>query len=146
MLSLVANRMLWDRLYSIIMEHQQIFVKVNVPVDIRVADLICSLNEVEGLQTIESCQGVEGRSEGYVYFYLGDWQSVCEFAFKTVAPALSGIDDATISVEVFSGSSPMGKIRFRAEELPRVASALTAAIRPRTFECFHGTGCKEPHS
>ncbi len=46
----------------------------------------------------------------YVFFYFGDWQTISRFAFEVIAPALNGIDGAKISVQIFNGSEPMGKL------------------------------------
>ena len=126
--------------------HVQTWVKVNAPVDQGIAEVVSILSEVEGLQTVESCQGEPVRDHldrdvlGFVFFYLGDWRTISEFAFGTIAPALGGIGGATITVEMFGGSDPMGKLGVLAPEIPKLAAALRQAIC-RNSPCSHDTEC-----
>lgn len=78
------------------MAHKQVWVKVNAQVDERIAGLISEMNEVPGMQTVESCQGgvIEGRDDkacAFIYFYFGNWRKICRLAFDEMAPALSGL-------------------------------------------------------
>ena len=54
-------------------EHPTTWVKVNALVDKGIAELVVLLNEVEGLQTLESCQGgspanPDEERPAYVFF------------------------------------------------------------------------------
>ncbi len=51
--------------------HPQRWVKVNAPVDEGVAEIVAVPNTVDGLETLQSCQGDAGEREGYVYLALG---------------------------------------------------------------------------
>lgn len=106
--------------------HTQIWVKVNAPVDEGVADIVCALNQVEGLATLQSCQGESGQAEGYVYFFCGDWKRVSELVFKRIGPKLKAIlgADVHLTVEATSADEPMAKLSFKAEAASSVASAL----------------------
>lgn len=115
-------------------KHAQTWVKVNALVDQGVSDLITALNQIEGLETIASCQGEpaanpQGKEAGaYVFFYFGNWQKISQFAFETIAPALKEIEGAAISVEIFNGSEPMGKLSVRLPSIPVVVAALEQAF------------------
>lgn len=54
--------------------------------------------------------------------------------------------DASIAVEVFNGSDPMGKLNIRAESLPKVTDALSAMLSRRKTPCSGGMGYKELRS
>jgi hypothetical protein len=105
-------------------------VKVNVPVDAGVAELVSILNCVEGLETLQSCQGDAGGRDGYVYFACGDWRKMCEFVFQKIGPKLKdqADEDATLIVEVTSADSPMAKLSFKAEAIGVIVSALKEVL------------------
>lgn len=94
--------------------HKQVWVKVNAQVDEEIAGLISEMNEVPGLQTVESCQGepTEGPSGkvkcAFVYFYFGDWEQISRLAFDEMAPALSGLGH--VQVDRPGIGDPMGKL------------------------------------
>ena len=79
-------------------KHRQMFVKVNVPVDVGVSDLIVALSEFPRLQTIESCQGEGSRpgnrnSDPWVCFRYGNywehpWKELANFIFDYLGPKL----------------------------------------------------------
>ena len=111
--------------------HEQTWVKVNAPVDTGVAELVSVLNTVDGLETLQSCQGDPGHKDGYVYFAFGDWRTMCEFVFQKIGPTLKRKvdEDADLTVEVSSADSPMAKLSFKAEATGIVVSALKEALR-----------------
>lgn len=111
--------------------HTQTWVKVNAPVDTAIAELVSVLNSVDGLETLQSCQGDAGERNGYVYFACGDWQRMCEFVFQTIGPALKNRldEDATLIVEATSADAPMAKLSFKAEATDMVVSALKEVLR-----------------
>jgi len=110
--------------------HAQTWVKVNATVDAGVAELVELLNRVEGLETLQSCQGDAGRRDGYVYFSCGDWNTMCKFVFEKIGPTLKerADDDVTITVEATSAQCPMGKLCFKAEAIGTIVSALKEVI------------------
>ena len=124
--------------------HQQTWVKINAHVDEGIACLVSALNNVVGLETIESCQGEPAINPqgvepvGYVYFYYGDWQKICHFAFNVIKSAFVGIQGASISVEIFNGSDPMGKISVSTPLIPKLTTALTEAISRHKTPCSYG--------
>lgn len=110
--------------------HEQTWVRVNAQVDKRMARIVSALSQIEGLQTLQSCQGNERGSEAYIYFWYGPWQETCRFVFAALLPALqsAGIEDVNVSVEVFNGSLPTGKIGFSARALERATLAVEAFV------------------
>jgi hypothetical protein len=110
--------------------HVQTWVKVNAPVDAGVAELVAILNSVEGLETLQSCQGDAGGRDGYVYFTCGDWQMMCGFVFQKIGPTLKNRldDDAILVVEATSADAPMAKLSFKAEAISVMVSALKEAL------------------
>ena len=111
------------------LEHPTTWVKVNAPVDEGIAEIVSLLSEVEGLQTLESCQGrlPVDSPEGipaYVFFHFGDWETISRFAFEVVAPALGELEaDIAVTVEIFNHCDPIGKVRIRSPNaIPAVAA------------------------
>jgi hypothetical protein len=111
--------------------HEQVWVKVNAPVDAGVAEIVAVLNSVDGLETLQSCQGDAGGKSGYVYFACGDWQKMCQFVFQKIGPTLKSKadEDAKLTVEATSAEAPMAKLSFKAEATDTVVSALKEALR-----------------
>jgi hypothetical protein len=111
--------------------HPQTWIKVNAPVDEGVAEIVSILNTVDGLETLQSCQGEPGEREGYVYFACGDWQKISRIVFERIGPALKRKldEDATLLVEATSADEPMAKLSFKAEAAGMVVSALKEVLR-----------------
>lgn len=126
-------------------QHEQSWVKVNAQVDAGIAEIVSLLNTVPRLETVSSCEG--GPGEAYIYFRLGDWQSVGTFLFDQIEPAFASLEGYAVSIEVFNNSDPTGKISFRAENVKSVHSALKLALEAsaRRFPCSCGTECTELH-
>jgi hypothetical protein len=111
--------------------HEQTWIKVNAPVDVGVAEIVSILNTVDGLETLQSCQGDTGKKDGYVYFACGDWHQTCRFVFQKIGPTLKNKvdEDVKLTVEVTSADFPMAKLSFKAEATDIVVSALKEALR-----------------
>lgn len=111
--------------------HPQVWIKVNAPVDAGVAEIVAALNGVDGLETLQSCQGNPGESDGYVYFACGDWRRMSQFVFEQVGPELKRKldDDASLIIEATKTDEPMAKLSFRAEATNVVASTLKEVLR-----------------
>jgi len=111
--------------------HPQTWIKVNAPVDEGVAEIVAILNTIDGLETLQSCQGEPGECEGYVYFSCGDWKSVSRLVFERIGPVLKGRldEDATLVVHATNADEPMAKLSFRAEASDMVVSALKEVLR-----------------
>jgi hypothetical protein len=72
--------------------HDQTWVKVNAPVDTDIAKLIAALSAFPKLQTVESCQGIDGWA--WVCFVYGKhwehpWQELADFVLGFLGPKLS---------------------------------------------------------
>jgi hypothetical protein len=107
--------------------HPEVPVKVNAWVDKGVADLVSALSEVEGLVTLESCQGGDECGSAFVIFEYGNWRQTAEFLFDKVLPALSADlrSDTALRVEAFDVEIARGCI----DTHPRAIPGLTAVIR-----------------
>ena len=81
-------------------EHREIPIKVNAWVDEGIADLVAALSEIEGLVTLESCQGDKGGNDAFVVFRYGDWQKCGELLFGRFLPAMSPDLRAEISLRL----------------------------------------------
>jgi tRNA(Phe) wybutosine-synthesizing methylase Tyw3 len=102
--------------------HKQVWVKVNTPVDEGIAELVCLLNQIDRLYTLDSCQGYNGR--GSIYFRYTNWQKLGRFVFGTLAPALHDIEGITLCAEAIDGNEPMANLGFRTKTIPQIVSAL----------------------
>lgn len=111
--------------------HPQRWIKVNAPIDEGVAEIVELLNQVDGLETLQSCQGEPGYRDGYVYFACGDWKRLSQFVFERIGPTLKEKldEDATLTVEATNAEEPMAKLTFRAEASGMVVSALKEVLR-----------------
>ena len=127
----LATRVLARQSVANMAAHEQVWIKVNAPVDAGVAELVSILNSVDGLETLQSCQGDPGGRQGYVYFTRGDWQKMCQFVFQEIGPILKdkADEDATLIVEATSADAPMARLSFKAEATGIVVSALKEALR-----------------
>lgn len=110
--------------------HEQTWVKVNAPVDSKIADIVSLLNSVDGLETLDSCQGDPGEREAYIYFSYGDWHNLSAFVFERLRPELRSLaDDARVRLEASMDCEvPLARLSFRAEATEAVASALKVAL------------------
>lgn len=109
-------------------KHKQIWVKVNNEVDEGIAPIIKLLNKIDGLCTIDSCEGYNGWA--YIYFRLGDYRTISKFLFGELAPTLINLyeEDITLSVEVINDLKPVGKISFRKEITDRFLKTLRLQV------------------
>ena len=112
-------------------KHLQSWVKVNAPIDEGVAEIVSLLNGIDGLETLQSCQGDPGSTDGYVYFCCGDWKRLSEFVFERIGPAIKRKldEDARLVVEATNAFEPMAKLSFKAEAADMVVSALEDVLR-----------------
>lgn len=126
--------------------HNLTWIKVNASVDEGIARLVAVLNQIEGLETVASCEGWPGGNGAYVYFYYGNWESITRLAFENITPAIRDIEGVEISVKVFNGSNPMGMLEIRAEAVCAVTDALISSIIPRKTQYSDDKECTGPHS
>lgn len=111
-------------------KHIQKCIKTNAFVDIGIAEIISVLSTVPNLITIESCEGKQGW--GFVTFWYGDWQNLCRFLFKKLAPSLNKElgEDISINATLYGHDIPQGEIKFRIEAKDKFASILKRIIYP----------------
>jgi len=127
------------------MEHRQVFVKVNAPVDIGVSPVVQALSLIPRLWTIASC---EGREYGFVDFRYGHrW---CEAAeFLVCFSKLFVADEVDISASWGGGHELALKIRFPKRAMTEVADKIVKAAKglrsiiPHSSPCFCGTAHRE---
>lgn len=108
--------------------HAQTWIKVNAPVDAKIAEIVSLLNSVNGLETLQSCEGEPGERQGYVYFSFGEWQTLCRFVFDSMAPRLNPWLGEDVKLEVIAAERPIAKMSFSAEAVPQVTSALKEVV------------------
>jgi hypothetical protein len=110
--------------------HEQVWVKANVPVDRGIANVVSILNRIDGLRTLDSCEGIAGKKPAHVYFNYGDWKQLGELMFGEIGPRLWSRfgSDAIVSLEIFNESEPMGKLSFDKEATDVVASILNESL------------------
>lgn len=119
-------------------------MKVNTPVDEGLAELVCLLNQIDRLFTLDSCQGYDGW--GHIYFRYGNWRKLACFVFGILDPAFRGIGEIHLCVESIDGNEPMAKLGFRTETIPQIVSVLKEVLNPRRFACSCGMGCRGTHN
>ena len=109
-------------------QHKQVWVKVNAKVDKGISNIVMLLNEIDGLTTLDSCEGKE--TWPYVYFRYGGYQSICRLLFGKLAPILIKQygEDVVLSVEIANDLEPVGKISFRKELTNKLFSTLQSEI------------------
>jgi hypothetical protein len=114
-------------------KHEQVWVKVNAPVDRGIARIVAILSSIEGLRTLDSCEGIAGYKPAHVYFNFGSWAKIGSLMFDRIGPALWERlgSEALVSVEIFNESEPMGKLSFDKEATDVVASLLDQLLQER---------------
>ena len=114
--------------------HEEVPVKVNAFVDRGVAPLVAALNEVEGIVTLDSCEG--GVRGAYVFFVCTD--HLIELAHD-LAATLRRLGSPLFSVAVEwegSNDSPRGLLSVDVNLVEEAASLIQqfaleqAAVRP----------------
>lgn len=110
--------------------HEQIWVKVNVPVDKGVSGIVSILSLFPSLETVESCEHALDRGP-WVCFRYGaywehPWRDLAEFVFGYMAPHLlqSVGDAANVRVQATPGGQFFGELSVRPEAVPEVETAL----------------------
>lgn len=120
--------------------HREVPVKVNAWVDEGIADLVSALSEIDGLQTIESCQGEPAARNAFVIFRLGDWKDCGEFLFERILAAM-GDDlraDVSLSLVGYDLGNCLGRISLPPEAVAQVASVVRSV---RRYTCSGDSSC-----
>jgi hypothetical protein len=114
--------------------HEQVWAKVNAPVDRGVADLVAALSEFPGLETVESCEGGADRPAWICFRYGRYWQAAepwretAEFVLGHLAPQLYDRvgDSATITLRPRGDGDAIADLTVRPEAKVEVQAALIA--------------------
>ena len=95
------------------------------------------LNRINGLQTIESCEG--HKECGFIFFEYGEWKEIGGLVFEIIAPPLLKTlgEDVHISVDIFNIDTPRAELRFRIEAKKIVTSILNEVLNLRKSRYFY---------
>ena len=131
--------------------HEQMWVKVNVPVDTGISGLVSALSTFPSLETIESCEGY-ARTAAWISFRYGTywdhpWRDLAGFVLGYLLPKLASLvgDDATLRIQGTPSGQVYGELSVRPGAALRVEDALRRLARdfsvlPRhSSECCDGT-------
>jgi len=120
-------------------QHREVPVKVNAWADEGIADLVSALSELEGLITLESCQGDVGEREAFVIFQYGDWRQCGELLFGKILLAMSPDMRAAVSLKLqaYDNDTASGFISIDPSAVPDfvdcIRGVLSAAVSARVF-------------
>jgi len=116
--------------------HSEIFVKVNASVDRGIAELVCALSEIDGLETIASCEGYQDGPKAYVIFRFGGWRECGEFLFDRLLPAMDADlrSDVGCSIDGYATDNCHGRISLSAVAVGSV-SELVRSVRRCAYSC-----------
>lgn len=118
--------------------HSEIPVKVNAFVDTGVADLVSALSEIDGLVTIESCQGGNGR-DAFVHFRFGTWIESGQLLFERLLPVMSEDLRSVVSmrIQAYDLDTALASISVEPGAVPLLAQCVrrlnAAAVGPRVL-------------
>ena len=109
--------------------HSQIMIQVNAAVDVGISPLVQSLNKINGLMTVDSCQGT-ADSWAYVYFTCQGDSAQLLMLVKNLAESLSAqlvicTDDYRVCVEWMAGGErPLAKLLVQPDYITTLADAV----------------------
>jgi len=100
------------------MTHAEAYVKVNAPVDQGIAPLITALSEIDGLETIESCQGEPG-GRAFVIFRFGEWRRCGEFLFDHLMAEMPADlrSEVKLTLDAYDTDNCLGEISLSPEAI-----------------------------
>jgi hypothetical protein len=112
------------------MSHQEVPIKVTAWVDQGIAPLVSALNEIEGVVTLDSCQGDHEHPASVFFSHRGDAQTTADFA-ADFAASLGPQDDAadyTLTAEWRVGADePLFRLVCPAAHIDKLARVLSSA-------------------
>ncbi len=114
-------------------QHGQTQVKVNAFVDVGIGELISALSEIDGLETLESCQGDSERGDdAFVFFRMNDWRQAGQFLFERLLAAMSPDLRSMVSLrlEAYDVSAAQGSIVMDPCALSLVTQCVCNLIAP----------------
>lgn len=101
-------------------------IKVNAPVDEGIGPLVSALSKIDGLETIESCQGIPENQKAFVLFRFGEWQQCGKFLFDCLLPMIP--DDlraaVCLSLRAYAGDIALASVEVDASAI----AALTECV------------------
>jgi hypothetical protein len=110
--------------------HQEVPVKVTAWVDEGIAPLVLALNELPGVQTLDSCQGSTQRPAHVFFAHRGDAKTAAAFA-ADLGAALAPHDDAadyTLTAEWRPGTDqPVFRLACPTAQADKLAAVLSLA-------------------
>ncbi len=108
-------------------KHKEVAVKVNALVDEGIAELVAALSEIDGLATLESCQGEPGEADAFVLFRHSNWRQSGAMLFEELMPALGDVmrNHVSLRLEAFENGGAMGSILVD----PAAVDELTDIVR-----------------
>lgn len=111
-------------------EHREVPVKVNAWVDEGIADLVSALSQLDGLVTLESCQGDAGEYDAFVVFRYGDWRQCGDFLFGRILPQMSSDLRAGVSLKLqaYDTDTALGRITLEPTAVPAFTHCLREAL------------------
>lgn len=112
-------------------KHDQVYGKVNVPIDKGIINLINALSLFPQLQTIECCQG-NSQSPAWVSFYYGQhwehpWKDLTGFVLEYFGPGI--VKQVGDRVDVLIRVAETGKIYCELTVKRGAISLVTKAIK-----------------
>lgn len=118
------------------MNHRQVFVKVNAPVDEDIAVLVTAMSSFNGLVTIDSCQKDRRSGEAYVSFHFGKNDNQLTNFLQYLSVGLGKRIDLccgfVLRMEWFAGGeTPIAQIRVAPKEIRHVAAAIKILAKDR---------------
>lgn len=111
-------------------DHREVPVKVNAWVDEGIADLVSALSQLEGLVTLESCQGTPGTNDAFVVFRYGDWHQCGALLFGRLLQAMSPDLRAVVSLrlEAYDVDTARGWVTIDPHAVPRFTRFVRDAL------------------
>ncbi|KKN17100.1 hypothetical protein LCGC14_0969320 [marine sediment metagenome] len=122
-------------------KHRQVPIKVNTFVDEGIAPVVQVLNDIEGISTFSSCEGIKGKEHAHVYFDFGQyppkhWQTLGKLAAK-LAKVLSTNEmyDTDVCLE-WTGDkdNPFIAIEFKPQDTLQIARILSDHKRELVYD------------
>jgi len=127
--------------------HQQVWVKINAPVDEGIALLIEALSLFPPLQTSSSCQGHDNRAASITFRYgdSGDWKDLANFVFGTFGPKLAARvgDVIELAVEVTTWGDAVGRLSIRPGCIQQVCDAVKVVADELGVVTLRMSGCSD---
>jgi len=109
--------------------HEQVWAKVNAPVDRGAAPLVSALSGFPKLQTLESCEDLQGWA--WVTFVYGQhwerpWEDLAKFVLGFLGPALMAElgDRARVSIQVTEAGLYRAEMAVQKGAIPATAKVL----------------------